>query len=117
MRSQNGFTLMEVLVSLTILAIGILGVLILLNGSLKMVQEAQDTIESGIFISSLFSLINNQNPANLSPAQFAGITYNDQPVIISFSKMDSNSILTKVNIVLKMKNGSERSFVMYVSIK
>ena len=117
MRSQNGFTLMEVLVSLTILAIGILGVLILLNGSLKMVQEAQEAIESGIFISSLFSLINNQNLANLSPAQFAGITYNDQPVIISFSKAAPDSMLTKVNIILKMKNGSERAFVMYVARK
>lgn len=117
MRYKNGFTLVEVLVALTILAIGILGVLVLLNGSLKMVQEAQEATESGIFISSLSSLINNQDPANLSPEKFVGITYNDQPVIISFSRATPDSMITKVNIILKMKDGSERAFVMYVAKK
>ena len=117
MRVKNGFTLVEVLVALTILAIGILGVLILLNGSLKMVQEAQEATESGIFISSLSSLINNQDPANLSSEQFAGITYNNQPVIITFSRITSSKMLTRVNIVLKMKNGIPKTFIMYVARK
>ena len=50
-RSREGFTLLEVIVALTILAAGLLGLLELLSGSLRLSGGARDVTSASVYAS------------------------------------------------------------------
>lgn len=117
MPKNQGFTLVEVLVAMAILAISLTAVMTMIISSFKMIQESREATESALFVSSLSSLLNVSDPDNLSAETFSGLTYNDRPVIITFSKSMPDQKLVRVNIVLEMKSGQKRTYTLYVSRK
>ena len=118
MSRNKGFTLIEVLISLLILVIGIMAVVTMLLSSLKMTQESQEATEATFFVASLSSILDASDPDNLSAEKFAGLTFNNKPVIITFSKSTLiDQKLVRVDIALEMKSGLKRTFVMYITSK
>lgn len=117
MPGNKGFTLVEVLVALTILAIGILGAVTILVSSLKMVQESQESTEAVIFVSSVAGILNSSDPDNLSAETFSHLTFHDKPVSITFNRLSPEQKLIRVNISLEMKSGQSRSYTLYIARK
>lgn len=115
MLKNKGFTLVEVLIAVAILSMGLLMTVTLIVSSLKLAQEAQETTEITLLVSSLGSLVKTQDPANLSVEEFQGITYNNQPVEITLAPVAANEKLTRVTITLVTKNGKKRTFVIYAT--
>lgn len=117
MLKNKGFTLVEVLISMVILAVGIMAVATMLSSSLKMIQESQEATESSIFISSLASILNNSDPATLSEDQFSNLTYNGKPVVVTFHKTQSSQTLVRVNVILETRGGQSRTYSIYITRK
>lgn len=115
MLKNRGFTLVEVLIAMVVLAMGLLMTVTLIISSLKLAQEAQETTEITLLVSSLGSLVKMQDPDNLSVEEFQGIVYNNQPVEITLVPVATNEKLTRVAITLVTKNGKKRTFVIYAT--
>lgn len=114
---KNGFTLLEVLIAVTILVFVITGTGMMIIQALNMSLKANDMLEATVFVSGVSAMVQSMDSSYLNDNSFPKLDYKGNPVGVVFFKSLSGHNLTRVDITLIMLDGSQRTFTTYVAEK
>lgn len=126
MKSKRGFTLLEVVVALTILSIGIIAIMRLFPTSLRQVQVARERtavatlaktelgrVRAGGVGNQLTAWANNNALRQLSSAEQAYAMYDSWRS--SVQRIGGDVDLYRITFMVRMFDGREEKFVTYVT--